>query len=540
MEKDVVKEDLKLQDLMIPQWVRDHGIVNEKNELLEFNDRYFLYDIYCDRSQSLVVKKCAQIGMTVTATVKAYYLALKCGFNIIFTMASDTDVSEFVKTKADKIFQANPIMRKYMFSDTVGLKQVGNRFIFYKGTRSKTAPISTTADLLIHDEVDRSDLNIIETYRSRVSASKFKGIWMMSNPSLVGVGVDVMWKDSDQKEWFITCSGCKEEQTLKWRENVDEANGIYICKNCRKEITNYERRNGRWKATKPGREISGYHVSQMMAPWLSAKDLIKEKIGRGDDYFQNFVLGEPCSVGEEANVRQAILDVWTPKPLTIKPYYMGIDIGRIKHYVIGSDKGIFKIGTCETREDVEELIEKYNPMAVMDAGPERTWAEEFRKKYPKLFLNFYRRDKDIAELVKWGGTQGGAEDRKNWGIVWSDRTRIIDQTLRDILAGEIEFSLTKEDLELYIRHWENIRRIVEETPQKTERYIWEAAPGKPDHFVHATVYYKIARMRSGKVLEVISEKEKGLDIIERTPTGFKMRGLKEIIEEGPTSGEDEL
>jgi len=519
-----------IKDISIPHWVIDNEFINERGEILEFRDRLFLYDILADTSQIQVLKKCAQVGATVTYTLKAYFVAQKGKMNVIYTMPSDTDVSEFVKTKADMIFQSNELLRSQFSSDTVGLKKIGDRFIYYKGTRSKTAPISTSADLLIHDEVDRSDLGIIEQYRSRLSASPYKGIWYLSNPSLTGIGVDGIWKKSDMKEWFIKCRGCGEDQFLKWDENVDEIKKIYVCKKCGKELTDDERREGEWRATKPGKDISGYHISQMMAPWLSAKDLIKEREDRGEDYFRNFVLGEPYSAGEEADIRQAILDVWTPKPIDAKPFFMGIDIGIEKHYCLGSREGIFKIGICRSREELEFIIEKYNPVWVMDAGPERTWAEEFRKKYPKGFLNFYRKDKNIAEIIKWGGYSKGLEDKKNWGYIWTDRTRIIDKTLSEILKGNIEFSLTREDLEKYIKHWETMRRIIEQTPDKTERYIWETTTGV-DHFVHATVYYLIATQRGKEKMEFISEKEGKQEIIERTKDGFVMRPLKEIIEE---------
>ena len=373
--------NIEPEDISILQWVIKNKIVNEKGELLEFKDHGFLIDILEDFTPVQVVKKCAQVGCSVIYNLKVYYAADKGKFNIIYTMPSDADVSEFVKTKSDKIFQTNEVLRKKFSGDTIGLKQIGERFIYYKGTRSKTTAISTTADVLVHDEIDRSDLGIVEMYQSRLAASKYKGTWYLSNPSLIGVGVDEIWKLSDQKEWFIICPYCKTEQFLKWENNVDEIKGIYVCSNCGKEIVNKTRKLGKWKATKQGKEISGYHISQMMAPWLSAKDLIKERELRGDDYFRNFILGEPYSVGDEANIRQAILDGWTAEPLDHKPFYMGIDIGRIKHYVIGSEEGIFKMGKVESREEVEALIDKYNPIVVMDAGPERTWAEEFKNKY---------------------------------------------------------------------------------------------------------------------------------------------------------------
>ena len=529
-----MKSDIK--DLSTPHWVIDNQFVNEKGESLEFRDHLFLYDILADISKTIVIKKCSQVGVSVTMTLKAYFAADKGRMNVIYTMPSDNDVSEFVKTKADMIFQSNELLREKFSSDTVGLKQIGDRFIYYKGTRSKTAPISTTADVLIHDEMDRSDLGIIEQYRSRLSASKYKGYWYLSNPSLIGVGVDEVWKKSDMKEWFVTCNGCGEKQYLKWEENVNTIKGIYVCKKCGKELTDDERRRGRWISTNPGKEISGYHISQMMAPWLSAKELIKEKEDRGEEYFRNFILGEPYSIGEEANIRQAIFDVWTPKPLDKKPFFMGIDIGIEKHYVLGSKEGIFKIGILKSREELEAIIEKYNPTWVMDAGPERTWAEEFRKKYPKGFLNFYRRDKPRAEIVKWGGWTKGVEDKKNWGYIWSDRTRIIDHTIYEILKGNTQFSLTREELERYIKHWESMRRIVVRNPDGTERYIWETSTGV-DHYCHATVYYEIATQRSGAKFEFISDSKPERAVTERTAEGFRMRSLKEIIEE--QQGEDD-
>ena len=526
-------EDIDITNYSIPHWVLSNGMVNEKGLPLEFEDRLFLFDILTDSSPVIAVKKCAQVGVTVTLDLKAFFCVDKGGLNAIYTLPSDTDVTEFVNTKADMIHRNNECLRSRIRNDTVGIKQIGDRFLYYKGTRSRTAPLATSADLLIHDEIDRSDLKIVEMYRSRLAASEYGYIWYISNPSLVGVGIDEVWKTSDQKEWFITCSGCGTKQTLTWERNVDEIKKIYVCSHCNKELTREERRKGIWIAQKPENEVSGYHISQLMAPWRTAVDLIKEKENHSAEYFRNFVLGEPYSAGAESNVRQAIIDVWTADPLDEKPYYMGIDIGKIKHWILGSKRGIFRIGTCESREELETIIDKYNPHWVMDAGPERAWAEEFKKKYPRGFLNFYHRDREAKEIIRYGGTKtkNAVEDAKNWGYVWTDRNRAIDLVLYEIMKGNIDFSLMREDLEMYIKHWEGMRRLIEQTPQMTERYVWETATGL-DHFVHATVFYYIARLRGGKGIEFVQEPEKSTSIIERTDEGFKMKSLEELFDEG--------
>lgn len=513
-----------------PLWILKNGFINERGDKIEFNDHYFLFDIYRDMSPLQVGKKCSQIGWSVLANLKVIHAAKFRGLSTIYTMPSDDDVSKFVQTKTDKIIQTNPAILKELKTDSVGLKQIGDRFIHFKGTRSKSAPLSTTTDILVHDEIDRSDLKIIEQYRSRITFSKFKGIWMFSNPSTVNSGVDVPWQSSDKKEWFIKCLGCKQEQQLLWEENVDEIKKIYVCKNCGKELTKKERKLGRWIPTNPGADISGYHISQMMAPWLTAADLVKEKEDRGIDYFYNFILGEPYHVGTTVDFRQMITDCWTSNPLDKKPFFMGVDIGIEKHYVLGSATGIFEIGKVLSREQLEEKIDRYNPTVVMDAGPERTWAEEFKQKYPKLYLCFYKADKPKKELVKWGGMLGTKEDRKNLGYVWTDRNRAIDKVINEFLKGRILIYATREVLNKYIAQWETLRRIEEMTALGTKRYIWDSSTGE-DHWAHATVYYWIARMRGSGKAGFEPDKTKKTDVIERTKEGFRMRSLKEIIED---------
>lgn len=519
----------------VPLWILEKGIVNEKGEPFEFRDHLFLWDILADQSPNQVLMKCAQIGASVSMNLKAFFYADKLKLSSIYTMPSDSDVQEFSKTKTDKIFTANPEIQSRILLDNVGLKEIGEKqssvFIYFKGTRSKAAPIATTTDLLIHDELDRSDLSIIEIYESRIANSKYKGTWYLSNPSIMNAGVDIAWRQSDRKEWFITCLKCKHEQFLKWEENVDEVRKIYVCSSCNTELSDNTRRLGRWKPTGTG-EWSGYHISQMMAPWHSAAALIKVKENRGMEYFKNFVLGEPYTIGELPTFRQMIMDSWTPDTLDQKPFYMGVDIGKEKHWVLGSDEGIFAMGKCQSREELETIIERYNPTVVMDSGPERTWAEEFKQKYPKLYLCFYRKDKDVARMVEWGGEKGSFEEAKNIGYVWIDRNRLIDELVYNMMRGEILYSLSREDLERYISHWETMRRVVEEVPaMRTERYVWESTTGV-NHWASATWFYWLALKRKPQKVEVLKEHEpKPEQMIQVTSEGMKMRPLKEVMED---------
>lgn len=514
----------------IHKWIHENNFVNEKKNQINFKNHFFLFDIYSDFSKEIVIKKSAQVGVSTTMIFKKLHLAKNLGVSTIYTLPSESDIWEFVPTKVDKIIMANSAIRKLLTKNSATLKEIGGSFIYYKGTISKTAPIMTTADLLIHDELDRSDQKIINQFKSRTIGYKgetpsFTGKWTLSNPSVVNNGIDFEWKKSDQKEWMITCPKCKLEQMLRWDRNVDFTKGEYVCAECSMILSKKDRKLGRWVAKNPGVQVSGYHISQLMASWLTAKDLIKQQDEMDADTFANFVLGEPASMGDVEDFRRLILDCWTPKELDKPPYILGIDVGRVKHWVLGSSEGIFKIGKCESREELEGIIERYNPLVVMDAGPERTWAEEFRRKYPKFWINFYKRDKDRKKMVHWG-------EKKEAGIVYSDRNRVIDATINDIACGEILYDLDAATLNQYIKHWEVLVRKKELDAQGMERFVWDKnMEHAPDHWVHATVYYWIGRSRAKDISFIGSQGRKKAKFIESTGTGFKMKDLEEYLKE---------
>ena len=148
--------DPKAEDFSILTWIVKNDIKNEKQESLDFYNRPFFLDILTDWNQEIVIKKCSQVGGSVVFHLKAFFALLKFGWNIIYTMPSDSDVEEFVKTKTNPIIQSNPSVFDGVNYDNVYLKQIGNRNLFFKGTISKTAAISTSSDINIHDEASRS------------------------------------------------------------------------------------------------------------------------------------------------------------------------------------------------------------------------------------------------------------------------------------------------------------------------------------------------------------------------------------------------
>ena len=517
-------QELPQSDLGIHKWMHDEVFVNEKGEPLTFQDHMFLFDPYKDFSRRQVYKKCSQVGVSVMMNIKVPYVMKAHKLNVIYTLPSDSDVYEFVPTKTDKMININKPLADALNKDKVELKEMYDRFWHFKGTRSKTAAIMTTADLLVHDETDRSDQGVIGTYQSRIKKSEYKGTWHLSNPSFKNMGVDIVWKRSDKKEWFVECPHCKHQQIIDWYRNVDYVRKIYVCVQCGNELDDYTRRLGKWVALEPDLEISGYHISQMMAPWITAKELIEEEENTDEEYFHNFVLGEPIGEGDAEDFRQLIIDAWTPHSLKEGPQFMGVDIGSTKHYVIGNMDGIHTVGKCKTRQELEMIIEHWNPTVVMDGGPERTWAEEFRKKYPKLWINFYQRDKTKKRKIWWG-------EGENTGIVHSDRSRVIDAVVTAIVDADIQFDMESHELERYIKHWLVMVKKKEIDSMGVARFVWDKnTVNAQDHWVHSSVYYYIARSR-GKPAEVIAgpDQDDKPKLTMETPEGETIMDLENYM-----------
>lgn len=509
-------------------FIREHGIVNEKGEPLDFSTRRYLYAPMCDWSQFQVYKKAAQVGMSVTMAIKSLYGCKQKQWNIIHTFPSDSNAAEFVNTKTNKILRANKVFENIPH-DNVERKEIDGRFLYYKGCNSPTAAVMTTADLIIHDEKDRGDAETQRTFNSRVLSSKFKGIWELSNPSVEGAGVDVSWNESDKKEWMCTCDN-GHELPLVWPESIDISNKKFVCQQCKVELTNEQRRMGRWVQTgKPDAKFSGYHMTLLMVLEITAEYVIEQyNDGKDPEYFYNFILGEPYSPGDTKLERHAILDNWTPKNIETGNLYLGVDIGNIKHFVLGSEKGIIRVGTFTEWHELDKLLMTPGlKVTVIDAMPENTMAHHYKDTYQNVFLCHFGVDKENNTVIRWG-------EGDKFGLVFVDRNRAIDRLVGTILGGEILYSLPSDrDFRTYVKHCSDLRRVKEVNNRGIEHFVWDSLTGE-DHFFFATLYYDIARQAGGTGVVFGTTPEKVQAVI-RTNEGFR-NNLKEVLEKRVWTG----
>lgn len=491
-------------------WIVSNNFVTENQKPLEFQSHRFLIEPYADMHPDIVCMKSAQVGFSVLAILKTFWLAAYGKMNVIYVLPNDNVSKDFVAPKVDALISSNEKLRKLVQNkDSITLKQLGDRFIYYRGAFSEAQAISITADLLVLDEYDRMPkMSVVNTYDSRLQASDYAWRWRFSNPSVPGFGVSELFADSDQRHWIVTCHHCGHKSYMDFDRDmshnthyIEKEAETYNCGSCLKELTTADRINGEWVAKYPSRDARhGYWMSQMMAPWVTASRIMEQYRESSPEFFHNFVLGKPYIEADILVDREALLQATTPQTLAKHDVVMGTDNGIEKHYVIGTPNGVFRYGKTESWEELEELFLMYNMKAwVIDANPYPTVPKKLTEKYPgKVFINYYVQDRKSAGIVRWGL-------KKEAGVVQSDRTKIFDFVAQEIRNKDIQFAMKVSEMEGMIEHWTNMYRVIEEDTNGMQKSKWMTKENRPDHWAHATIYWRtaLAKVISGGFSQVV-------------------------------------
>lgn len=479
---------MKLEDYSILAWMLTEKIKVEGGEEFNFADHRFWLDPLTDWRPKQVWCKSAQVGGSTVANLKLMFAMKQHGINSIYTLPTDNDVDQFVSSKTNRLIAHNPsLLALTADKDSVYQKRVGRGTAYFRGTMTERAAISVSADLLVHDEVDRSNKKIIEMYASRLQHSKYQWEWIFSNPSTPGNGVDQAWQLSDKKLWFVTCEGCKFAQVLSYEENIDEERGEYYCAECGLTISDFARGHGEWRVTgDPKADWSGYRFSLLFAPWVPAKKIIELKKTKSPDYFANFVLGEPYA-GSGGNLTESefFAGLNTEQFPLEEPVVIGADLGIPNWMIVGNKYGVFSAARTNGYEDIKEALKKWpKSVIVLDAGGDIWGSRQLQEEFPgRVYLCYYRADRKTMKLIDWG------KDAES-GKVTVDRNRLIQTVIDELRAKKIPLRGTREDWQETWTHFANIYRTTEDDALGQPRSVWERSG--PDHLVHALVYWRVA------------------------------------------------
>lgn len=483
----------------IHAWLEKNRFVSETGKPISYRDHLFLFDVVSDMSPKQVWLKAAQVGGSTAAILKTFWLTKFRKMDIVYTLPTESDVRDFVGGKVNRLVDNNTVLQGYVADrDTIEQKKLGDNVIYYRGTFTNRAALMVSADLVVADEVDRSKQDIVAQYSSRLQHSKLGWEWQFSNPSNPATGVGKLWERSDQKHWFITCGKCSKKQYLSWPESIDEKRRVFQCKHCKKALTDEERRVGTWhkKVTETKPEYSGYWVSLLMAPWITADYVLRLHDEKSEEYFTNFVLGLPY-VGSGNTMDESVLErnlKDQDPPKDAGRIVIGVDTGTTTWWVAGNKAGILDYGSCKGYEDIERLLARFpRSVAVFDAGGDLMAPRELQERYRgRIFLCSFSVDRKSQQILRWG-------EGNESGHLIADRNRLIQMVVDELTDERIPLYGKREYWEDYFAHWGNVYRSMKENALGVEVKSWERSG--PDHLVLATAYWRAGMDRFGGASE---------------------------------------
>jgi len=538
MAQSNVTDDINNQDDIASSplaWVDLLDLVTENQRPIEFTQHRFMIDPMSDPCDDIIGRKSAQVGWSIMEIMRSFHEAKYEKRNIGYILPTKNVVDDFVKPKVNPLISSNPIVASMVTDDSISLKKVGDRFIYFKGAFSQAGAISFSIDTLVLDEYDRMpNMTVVNTFDSRLQAAKHPKRRRFSNPSQVGFGVDELYTDSDQRHWIITCDKCGYEWYMDWEPDgkchyVDRERKIYACGKCKEEISDEARRMGRWVAKFPGHKRHGYWFSQMMAPWVTAERIIEQYEESSIEFFYNFVLGKAYTPTDMVIDRAAILRANAPSNISKMHVSIGVDQDAGgQYYVAMTPQGVFDYGYVDSWDKIEHLKLMYNAVVVCDPNPYPTYPKLMSQKYKDWYMCYFKNIQGL-DTIEW----------KN-SVVYADRTRVIDIVANEIVNAKLLFRQRPYELEKMIEHWNNIYRTTVEKPDGRVQTTWLKKDGKQSDYPFALCVEKHTLVMTDNGNKPIYKVKVGDNVLTRD--GYKrviasgQTGVKEVIRAEFTDG----
>lgn len=430
----------------------------------------------------------------------------------LYTFPTTDDVNEFSKSRFNPLILANrEAIGKYVKTggkgtDTASLKKIHDAFLYLRGARlsqkisdqnESSKMRSIPVDSVKFDEVDLMDEEVIAKARGRMGHSKVKEEVYISNPLIPGEGIDKIFKTSDQRHWFRKCSHCGERTCaeLSFPDCVkirQDGTGYIGCDKCGKEVFI---RDGEWVPSVPANSgfMRGYRWSQLTSAFNDPAEILENFTNPPEGNLADVYrlrLGLPYIAEEdrltEAQVYGCCGDYIASHSHT-GPCAMGVDVGKIKHIIIGTRTGvdqyrIEKIARLSEWEDIHALANRFNVRSdVVDIRPYEDSARKYQAESGhKTYLCEYKENTPISVVYN---------DKS--GIVSVNRTEIFDSTHRMVTTpGMLTIPRYCPEVKEFAKQMCGAYKILE-TNKKSGTSIFRYK-GEYSHYRNALNYFLLA------------------------------------------------
>jgi hypothetical protein len=508
---------------------------NTRGEPMNFKRFPHIREIYETTARTLVLQGSVQSLKSEFCIIDHFAIAFT-GLSIFYVLPKYETRNTYVQNRINRCVENVPEYKKIIgssFFDSVALKQFGKGTVKYVGSNVLADFTEYPADVLIIDEVDECNADNLTYAVDRLRASPYQFRRYLGNPRISKKGINALFVDSDQREWYIPCTKCGKFAEADWfkvvvQELTDKEGRVVdytlrdtewfkgcgrdvhmICPQCSGPLKR-DSQEGKWIPKNPESEIVGYHISMLCnmlnkiadmwgrfkkavhdpakmqqfynselgLPYNSAGnrvtlDLLRACSDRGEEEFNFQISGNTAHViGDES----------------IGPCTMGIDVGssldvRISERRRGRRVAAF-IGKVKTIDDVCELMERYNvKVAVIDAMPEISLVAELQSVAPcEVWSCLYRQTEGRDRKIRLDYVEQA---------ITADRTFVLDKGFADLKKG---VNILPKNVEAvlqgtYVSEMTEPVRRLEKDSKGRDRFEWTSGE---DHSRHADAYDSLA------------------------------------------------
>lgn len=273
------------------------------------------------RGRILVIMKGAQMGLTVWEMLANIYMAIKfepCVIGMYLpdqATAGDKSSRRFMRIvrTIPKVYhrlthrvESDGSLTK-VGDGNVMTRVMGESSFLFLWTSGAVSTESRPMDVLSLDECQEMTLEQIDKTRERLSASTIRLQLMLSTANIPDLDIHFWFKEGNQQTFHTQCPACEAMSDLSdhfpdcVKYNTGQIAGapmneyVYVCPECGGYIEDTQR--GDFVAMNPDSRIESWHISQIISPTISPRELIESwnRAVTGDQRktFYNRKLGKP-------------------------------------------------------------------------------------------------------------------------------------------------------------------------------------------------------------------------------------------------------